>query len=111
MANSENTITTVFVNVLRHMRDAWIVNEQITRPFLNATQKPDVIVTEAGRNPVVDVIVITIADAEGEDCAFSADTSMTECMVVATKGKKNDNTGRGTFVCRTEHPRRKEIPV
>ena len=53
MANSENTITTVFVNILRHMRESWSVNEQITRPFLNATKKPDVIVTEAGRNPVV----------------------------------------------------------
>ena len=53
MANSENTITTVFVNVLRRMRDAWSVNEQITKPFLNATQKPDVIVTETGRNPIV----------------------------------------------------------
>ena len=29
MANSENTITTVFVNILRHMRDAWSVNENI----------------------------------------------------------------------------------
>ena len=53
MPNSENTITSAFVNVLRHMRDAWSVNEQITKPFLNATQKPDVIVTEKGRNPVV----------------------------------------------------------
>ena len=53
MPNSENTITSAFVSVLRHMRDAWSVNEQITRPFLNATQKPDVIVTEKGRNPVV----------------------------------------------------------
>ena len=53
MANSENTITSAFVNVLRHMRGAWNVNEQITRPFLDATQKPDVIVTEKGRNPVV----------------------------------------------------------
>ena len=53
MANSENTITSAFVNVLRPMRDAWRINEQITRPFLNATQKPDVIVTEKGRNPVV----------------------------------------------------------
>ena len=35
------------------MRDAWSVNEQITKPFLNATQKPDVIVTEKGRNPIV----------------------------------------------------------
>ena len=53
MPNSENTITSAFVNVLRPMRDAWRINEQITRPFLNATQKPDVIVTEKGRNPVV----------------------------------------------------------
>ncbi|MDE0469236.1 MAG: hypothetical protein OYL97_19460 [Candidatus Poribacteria bacterium] len=53
MANSENTITSAFVSVLRPMREAWSVNEQITRPFLNATQKPDVIVTEKGRNPVV----------------------------------------------------------
>ena len=53
MPNSENTITSAFVNVLRHMRDAWSVNEQITKPFLNATQKPDVIVTEKGRNPIV----------------------------------------------------------
>ena len=53
MANSENTITSAFVNVLRHMRGAWNVNEQITRPFLDATQKPDVIVTEKGRNPIV----------------------------------------------------------
>ena len=53
MPNSENTITSAFVSVLRPMREAWSVNEQITRPFLNATQKPDVIVTEKGRNPVV----------------------------------------------------------
>ncbi|RKU23555.1 hypothetical protein C6503_02830 [Candidatus Poribacteria bacterium] len=53
MPNSENTITSAFVSVLRPMREAWRVNEQITRPFLNATQKPDVIVTEKGRNPVV----------------------------------------------------------
>ncbi len=53
MANSENTITTVFVNILRHMRDAWSINEQITRPFLNAAKKPDAIVTESGRNPIV----------------------------------------------------------
>ncbi len=53
MPNSENTITSAFVNVLRPMRDAWRVDEQITKPFLNATQKPDVIVTETGRNPIV----------------------------------------------------------
>ena len=53
MANSENTITTAFASILRPMRETWNVNEQITRPFLNASTRPDVIVTEAGRNPIV----------------------------------------------------------
>ena len=53
MPNSENTITSAFVNVLRQMRNAWSVNEQITKPFLNVTTKPDVIVTEIGRNPII----------------------------------------------------------
>ena len=52
-----------------------------------------------------DVVIITIADAKAEDCAFSADTSMAECMVVATKGKKDNRTGRGTFVSLSHHPR------
>ena len=51
-----------------------------------------------------DVVVITIADAKGESCAFSADTSMAECMVVATKGKKTDSTGRGTFISLNHRP-------
>ena len=32
-----------------------------------------------------DVVVITIAEAKGIDCAFSADTDMAECIIVATK--------------------------
>ncbi len=50
-----------------------------------------------------DIIVITIADANIEKCAFSADTSMAECLVIATKGESK-NTGRGTFVCLTRPP-------
>ena len=50
-----------------------------------------------------DVIVITIAEAKGFDCAFSADTDMAECIIVATKGK-GDNTGRGKFVCLNQRP-------
>ena len=69
MANSENTITSAFVSVLRPMREAWSVNEQITRPFLNATQKPDVIVTEKGRNPVVIEVKI-----DGDTPNFSGET-------------------------------------
>ena len=45
-----------------------------------------------------DVLVITIADALTENCAFSADTNMAECLVIATKGKSK-NTGRASFVC------------
>ena len=52
-----------------------------------------------------DIVVITIADAKGESCAFSADTSMAECMVVAAKGKKDGNTGRGTFISLSHRPR------
>ena len=44
------------------------------------------------------VLVITIAHEDIEECAFSADTGMAECLVVAKKGKRK-NTGHGTFVC------------
>ena len=50
-----------------------------------------------------DVIVVTIAQKSGYDSAFSHDTSMRECIVVATKGV-GANTGRATFVCLTERP-------
>ena len=49
------------------------------------------------------VTVITIAQAEASDCAFSADTGMAECMVIATKGI-GDITGRGKFVCLNHRP-------
>ncbi len=51
-----------------------------------------------------DVVVITIAEAKGFDCAFSADTDMAECIIVATKGK-GGNTGRGKFVCLNQRPK------
>ena len=49
------------------------------------------------------VTVVTIADAETENCAFSADTNMAECLVVAVK-ERTKNTGRGTFVCLHRRP-------
>ncbi len=45
-----------------------------------------------------DILVITIAHEDIEKCAFSADTGMAECLVIAKKGKRK-NMGRGTFVC------------
>ena len=50
-----------------------------------------------------DVIVVTIAQNDAYDSAFSHDTNMRECIVVATKGV-GANTGRATFVCLTERP-------
>ena len=50
-----------------------------------------------------DVIVVTIAQNSNYDSAFSHDTNMRECMVVATKGV-GANTGRAKFVCLTERP-------
>ena len=50
-----------------------------------------------------DVIVVTIAQKSGYNSAFSHDTNMAECMVVATKGV-GPNTGRAKFVCLTERP-------
>ena len=50
-----------------------------------------------------EVVVVTIADAKTENCSFSADTNMAECLVVAVKGIK-ETTGRGTFVCLYRRP-------
>ena len=50
-----------------------------------------------------DLTVITIAQADAVNCAFSADTGMAECMVIATKGI-GDTTGRGKFVCLNHRP-------
>ena len=49
------------------------------------------------------LIIVTIADAKTDNCAFSADTNMAECLIIATKGKA-ENTGRGTFVCLHRRP-------
>ena len=50
-----------------------------------------------------DVTVVTIADAKTENCAFSADTNMAECVIIAVKGR-TESTGRGTFVCLHRRP-------
>ncbi len=49
------------------------------------------------------VVVVTIAQKSGYDSAFSHDTGMAECMVVATKGV-GENTGRAKFVCLSKRP-------
>ena len=50
------------------------------------------------------VFVITIAAADVRQCAFSADTNMAECIVVATKGVGND-TGQAKFISLTHRPK------
>ena len=49
------------------------------------------------------VVVITMAQAKAQGSAFSADTGMAECILVATKGV-DKNTGRGKFVCLHQRP-------
>ena len=49
------------------------------------------------------VVVVTIAQRDAHDSAFSHDTGMTECMVVATKGV-DENTGRAKFVSLSKRP-------
>ncbi len=49
------------------------------------------------------VLVLTIAEAKAEDAAFSADTGMAECIVVAKKGTGAD-TGRGKFISLNRRP-------
>ena len=50
------------------------------------------------------VTIVTIAEDDKSDSAFSADTGMAECIVVATKGV-TENTGRGRFVCLDYRPK------
>ena len=49
------------------------------------------------------VVVITIAEAKTAAAAFSADTGMAECIVVAKKGT-DKSSGRGKFVCLNQRP-------
>ena len=49
------------------------------------------------------VMVLTIAEAKAEAAAFSADTGMAECIVIATKGT-DKTSGRGKFVCLNQRP-------
>ena len=49
------------------------------------------------------VKVVTISQYSGNDSAFSADTSLAECMIIADKGI-GENTGRAMFVSLNERP-------
>ncbi len=49
------------------------------------------------------VVIITMAHAKAKDSAFSADTGMAECIILAMKGV-GENTGRGQFVCLIQRP-------
>ncbi len=50
-----------------------------------------------------DVLVVSIAAEKTGECVFSADTGMTECLIIGKKGK-GKNTGRGTFICLHRRP-------
>ncbi len=54
-------------------------------------------------NEYHDLIVVSIATEKTENCVFSADTGMTECLIIAKQGKAK-NSGRGTFICLHRQP-------
>lgn len=53
-----------------------------------------------------DLIVVSTAAEKTEDCVFSADTGMTECLIIAKQGIAK-NSGRGTFICLSRQPKSK----
>ncbi len=50
--NSEDTVTTLFVEILMPMSATWRIYEQTTRPLLENQRKPDVIIRTIERYPV-----------------------------------------------------------
>ena len=73
-------------------------------PATGLTSAPFKKVREMWATEYHDVVVITIAQKGGHDSAFSHDTNMAECIVVATKGV-GENTGRAKFVSLSERPK------
>ena len=70
MQQSEDTITIKLVDLLETMRHAWEIEPQNTQTFLDNRRKPDFIVKEKGRAPVVAEVKIDSAngpDLSGED--------------------------------------------
>lgn len=57
-------------------------------------------------NEYHDVIVVSISAEKTEDCVFSADTNMTECLIIAQKGRQK-KSDRGTFICLHRQPKSK----
>ena len=50
--NSEDTITTLFVEILMPMSTTWSIHEQTTKPLVENQRKPDVIIRTVERYPI-----------------------------------------------------------
>ena len=50
--NSEDTITTLFVEILMPMSTTWKIYEQTTKPLVENQRKPDVIIRTVERYPI-----------------------------------------------------------
>ncbi len=102
VANGQYGLGSYFIDLAdRKLRPGGTMGFILTAAVLagsSATKLRNMLATEYR-----DVVVVTIAAARASDCAFSADTNMAECMVVAKKGV-GKNTGRGTFVCLKQRP-------
>ena len=86
MLNKEDLITTSFAKVLRPMRHGWQLTQHPTKPFIEDSKEPDIIVDEPKRDPVV------IEDKV--DSARSADVSGEKQLREDYLGKTLETTGR-----------------
>jgi len=50
--NSEDTITTLFVEILMPMSAMWNIHEQTTKPLVENQRKPDAIIRTVERYPM-----------------------------------------------------------
>ena len=61
--NSEDTITTLFVEILMPMSTTWRIHEQTTKPLVENQRKPDVIIRTVERYPMA--VEVKIDDKRG----------------------------------------------
>lgn len=64
--NSEDTITTLFVEILIPMSTTWRIDEQKTKPLIENDRKPDAIVRKTERYPLALEVKVDYARAPNE---------------------------------------------
>ncbi len=62
-SNSENTITTLFIEILLPMSAKWKIYEQTTQPLVENKKKPDAIIRTVERYPMAVEVKLTTSAA------------------------------------------------